>query len=397
MSKIEKITNAILAVFLIALIFTFGYMTISENLSPLFESARSYTQIREFLPEEYNVLEYTGARIRSFESKFNDVLWHKDGLGYLNSSVQYMIGKDMINTGGANMITLKTGDLYDISDYQDTTPQTDEIIAFAETLDVPFIYMLAHATTYGMNDAEGGYAMLDKGPEISDDIVTNLRAGGINVIDSRDVLTGVDTSLTIFRTDKHWTSYAALLMARSIAEELGLDSSMLDPAKFESLTYENMFMGTYGTRVGEGNVERDDVTVFWPSYDTEITRYTLNNGEETTVTGDFNDAAIKWEYLTGEDRELMAYKCYGLTEDFEHYHNPDAPSDKTIMVFKDSFGAPVGVFLSLVVEDVYLVDMRKTDKSATYFVELYQPDVVIMAYSRQMLTVYDVNLLPEEN
>lgn len=395
MSKIEKITNAILAVFLIALIFLFGYKTISENLSPLFESARSYSQIREYLPEDYNILEYTGARIRSLESKFNDVLWKKDELGHLNSTVQYAIGKDMINTGGANMITLKTGDLYDISEYQDTKAQTDEIIAFAEAIDVPFYYVMAHATTYGMNDAEGGYAILDKGPEISDEIVANLRAGGINVIDSRDVLTGVDTSRTIFRTDKHWTSYAALLMADSVAEEIGLDADILNEENFDSLTYDNMFMGTYGARVGEANIEKDDVTVFWPKYDTEITRYTLNNGEETTITGDFNDAAIKWEHLTGPESEIMAYKCYGLTEDFEHYHNENAPSDKTLLVFKDSFGAPVGVFLSLAAEDVYIVDMRKTDKPATYFVEQYEPDIVVMAYSRQMITVYDVNLLPD--
>ena len=397
MSKIEKITNAILALFLLALVFAFGYKTISENFSPLFESARSYTQIKEYLPEDYTALDYIGGRIRSFESKFNEVLWHKDDLGYLNSSVQYAIGKEMINTGGANMITLKTGDLYDISDYQDTSAQQAEIIAFSEAIDVPFLYVLEHSTTYGMNDAEGGYAMLDKGPEMSDDIVNGLREGGVEVIDSRDVLTGVDTALTVYRTDKHWTSYAALLMAKEVAYSLGLEGDMLDPKNFESETYPEMFMGTYGARVGEANTRKDDITVFWPAYDTDITRYTLNNGEETTISGQFKDAAIKWEYLTPDQCEIMAYKAYGLTEDFEHYHNENALSDKTILVYKDSYGAPIGAFLSLVAEDVYLVDMRKTQEPATTFVEQYDPDMVIMAYSRQMLTVYDVNLLPDKN
>lgn len=396
MSKIEKITNAVLALFLIALIFAFGYKTISENFSPLFESARSYTQIKEYLPEDYTALDYVGGRIRSFESKFNDVLWHKDDLGYLNSSVQYAIGKDMINTGGANMITLSTGDLYDISDYQDTSAQVNEIIAFSDTIDVPFLYVLEHSTTYGMNDAEGGYAMLDRGPEMSDEIAANLRAGGVDVLDSRDVLTGVDTSLTVYRTDKHWTSYAALLMAQEVAYTLGLDGDMLDPENFEYETYPEMFMGTYGARVGEANTRKDDITVFWPSYETDITRYTLNNGEETTVSGAFRDVAIKWEHLAEDECEIMAYKAYGLTEDFEHYHNENALSDKTILVYKDSYGAPIGVFLSLVAEDVYLVDMRKTQEPATTFVEMYDPDMVVMAYSRQMLTVYDVNLLPDE-
>ena len=396
MSKIEKITNTILAVFLIALIFVFGAMTIGPNLRTLFESARSYSSIKEYLPEDYTALDYLGGRIRSLESRFNGVLWKKDELGHLNSSVQYAIGKDMINTGGANMITLSTGDLYDISDYEDTSAQTNEIIAFSDTLDVPFIYVFEHSTTYGMNDAEGGYAVLDRGPEMSDEICANLRAGGVNVIDSRDRLNTVDTSLTVFRTDKHWTSYAALLMAQEVAYELGLDGELLEPSRFESETYPEMFMGTYGTRIGEGNVARDDITVFWPSYDTEITRYTLNNAEETTVTGTFRESVIKWEYLTPEEGGAMAYKCYGLTEDLEHYHNENAPSDATIIVYKDSYGAPIGAFLSLVAEDVYLVDMRKTDKSATEFVEQYEPDAVVMAYSRQMLTVYDVNLLPDQ-
>ena len=41
MKRIEKITNLILAVFMLAMIFTFGYKTISENFMPLFESARA--------------------------------------------------------------------------------------------------------------------------------------------------------------------------------------------------------------------------------------------------------------------------------------------------------------------------------------------------------------------
>lgn len=41
---------------------------------------------------------------------------------------------------------------------------------------------------------------------------------------------------------------------------------------------------------------------------------------------------------------------------------------------------------------MYLVDLRKSDYLANYYVDLYQPDLVIVSYSRQMLcaNLYDM-------
>lgn len=393
-SKAARVTNAILALFLLVTIFTFGYMTIKPNFDTLFESARSYSRLKSYMPaENYTFLEHTSARIRSFEARFNEVLWKKDELGYMNSSVQYALGKDLINTGASSMVTLETGALYDLPAYVDTSKRTSEIIAFAESLDVPFLFVFEHPTTYGENMPAGGYAMLDNGTRVSDEIVAALREGGLNVIDSRDVLEGEDVSRIIWNTDQHWTYYAALVVAGDVADELGLDSDMLDPARFESLTLEEKFLGKYGQKVGTGNIAPDDITVFWPDYDTYIERYTILNGEKTAAEGAFRDAVIKWDYLNVEGWSIEAYKAYGLTEDFEHYHNENAPSDMTILIYKDSFGSPVGAFMSLVAKDVYLVDMRKQEQYAPYFVEKYQPDVVVIAYSQQMVCSNEYDLL----
>lgn len=393
-SMAARITNAFLAAFLIITIFLFGYMTIKPNISTLFESARSYSRLKSYMPaENYTFLEHTSARIRSFEDRFNEVLWKKDELGYMNSSVQYALGKDMINTGSSSMVTLKTGALYDLPAYVDTSSRTSEIIAFAETLDVPFLFVFEHPSTYGENAPEGGYAMLDNGTRVSDEIVAALREGGLKVIDSRDVLEGEDVSRIIWKTDQHWTYYAALVVAEDVAGEMGLDSDMLDPALFESMTLEKKFLGKYGQKVGTGNIDPDDITVFWPEYETHIERYTILNGEETTAEGEFREAVIKWDYLNVEGWSIEAYKAYGLTEDFEHYHNENAPSDMTILIYKDSFGSPVGAFLSLVAKDVYLVDMRKQEQYAPYFVEKYQPDAVVIAYSQQMVCSNEYELM----
>lgn len=392
MSRTEKIINAIMAVFLLAIIYLFAYKTLWPNRRALLNSVRRMDALEGYLDDDYNALDMFSARINSFDSKLNEVMWKKDELGYLNSSFQYALGKKMIATGTTRMIVLPTGDLYDLPEWFDTTPQTDEIIAFSKLIDVPLTYIFEHPTTYPGNMPEGGYARLDPGSEMSDTIVTALRAGGIDLIDSRDVLKDEDTKDTIMRTDQHWTTYAGLLMARSAAEHIGLDASLLDPENFDQEVYPEKFMGKFGQKVGPNNVTPDDIIVWSPKYDTHISRYTLFNGKETDIEGTFKEAAVKWKTLEGEGWNTKAYKDYGLTEDFEHYHNDNA-ADVTLLVYKDSFGCPVGTFLSLVARDVYLVDMRKSDEDAKYYVDKYQPDHVIMSFSRPLLCLYEYELI----
>ncbi len=393
LDKLQKGIDCFLAIFLLVTIFAFGYKTISESWEPLYNSARYLSRLKTYMPEDYDALDLLTARIRSVEDELNEVLWHKTELGYLNSTFQYSLGKNMINTGSSEMITLPSGALYDLPAYVDTTHQTDEVLAFFDTLEVPHLFVFEHPTTYGDNQPQGDYALLDKGAQMSDEIVSHLRQGGAAVLDSRDILAGEDLSRIVMRTDQHWTYYAALRVARAVAAEIGLDASLLETDQFEVRLYPQKFMGKYGQKIGPGNIDPDDIEIFWPKYETAITRTTVydKNDAPYEISGEFKDSMIKWEYLYGDSWNIEAYKCYGLTEALEHFHNENAP-EKRILIFKDSYGAPVGHFLSLVASDVYLVDLRKSDYLANYYVDLYQPDLVIVSYSRQMLcaNLYDM-------
>lgn len=392
MKRLQRVIDTFLAVFLLVLIFTFCYKTVWVNREKLMYSVRNMGKLRPYLTEDYNALDMFSARISSFDNTLNNVMWKKDELGYLNSSVQYALGKKMIATGKFNMLTLKTGDLYDMPAYADTSKKTGEIISFVNSADVPVTYVHEHPTTYEGNMPEGGYAMLDEGTKMSDEIVSALREGGVEVIDSRDILGDMDPADIVLRTDQHWTSRAALIMAKVVAEDMGLEAEKLDLENFETYTYTEKFMGKYGQKVGDMNVVPDDITIFWPEYETYIERYTMNNGKEETVSGSFRDAVIKWKNLEGEGWNIDAYRDYGLTENFEHFHNPDAP-ETTILVFKDSYSAPIAAFLSLVAQDVYAVDMRKSEEPAQYYMDTYQPDRVLMAYSRQMMCNEEYDLI----
>ncbi len=395
-TKLSRTVDAVLAAFLIGLILTFGIMTVYPNFKTLFNSVRLMSRLEQFLPDDYNALDLLSARIKSFEATFGGRLWEQDRLGKLNAGIQYALGKNMITTGDANMVTLETGDLYDIQMPSDIDGQLDEILRFAAALDVPFTYVYEHATNYGDDRLTGGYAQLDWGEELGDQIVSTLRDAGVDVLDSRAALEGLPASALVLRTDQHWTPYAALCMTRVLAENMGLDADLLDPNLFESETFPEKFLGKYGQRIGAARVVPDDYTVYWPTYETSISRHTVKHGgAEEDVTGSFRDAAIKWDNLAGEGWNTVAYKTYGLTEAYEHFHNDAAP-DITILLYKDSYGSPIGAFLSLVARDVYLVDMRQTDKDALEFVEAIKPDRIVMAYSRQMVILHEYRLFHDQ-
>ena len=395
MTRTEKIINYIMAVFLLVVICLFGFMTVKGGWRDLYKSATRMKQLKAYLPEDPGILDNISARISSFDSTLNEKLWKKNELGYFNSSFQYALGKKVITTGSTKMLTLPTGDLYDLPVYEDLSGMTDEIIAFAGTLDVPFLFVYEHPTTYEGNRPTGGYEELDCGDRLSDEVTGAIAAAGIDMIDSRDVLNGLPVSEITLRTDQHWTTRAALIMTGAIARNMGIDDSLFDLEKFETKTYENKFLGKCGQKVGVQNVKPDDLTVFWPAYDTYITRETMNNGRETRAEGSFREAAIKWNRLEGDGVSKVAYMAYGLTENFEHYHN-DSGADMTVLLFKDSYSSPIGAFLSLAVKDVYMVDMRKSDEKAEYYVEKYRPDYVVMAYCRQMLCDDAYDLMEDE-
>lgn len=395
-TKLQKTVDAVLAAFLILLVFTFMIMTVVPNARALLNSVRYMSHLKQYLPDDYNALDLLSARIQSFESTYSDKLWHQDDLGKINAGLQYDMGKNMITTGSANMVTLRTGDLYDIQMPVDLTDRLDEIIRFASQLDVPFTYVYEHATNYGDDKLTGGYAQLDWGEEMGDEIVSTLRDAGISVIDSRAALAGIPSSKLVLRTDQHWAPYAALCMARVLADDLGLDAGMLDPEKFDSETFKEKFLGKYGQRIGTSRVVPDDYVVYWPSYETSISRHTVKHGGKVEdVSGSFREAAIKWENLAGDGWNTDAYRTYGLTETFEHFHNDSAP-DVTVLIYKDSYGSSLGAFFSLVARDVYLVDMRQTDRDALEFVDELKPDQIVMAYSRQMVVLHEYKLFHDQ-
>ncbi len=392
--------DIILTVLFLATIFVMGIMTLVSDFDGVYGAATHVSRLKGYLDaswQEASLMDKIEARVRSTDDYLAENIYMADELGYLNSSMQYAIGKRVVNTGSSQMITLNTGHLFDLQNYVSMETAAGNIQTMQQTVPagVPFLYVYEHPTVYDYPlMMPEGYDVLDHSEEIYAEIMERLTAMDIPMLDSRQILTssGLELSDYLYYTDQHWSTRASLIMAQAITarlqqEGLDLDPSLLDISQFETQTFPQLFMGKYGQRIGTGNIAPDDITIYWPKYDTSITRYTNYLGDISETTGSFRDSVIRWKYLepdAGKSYNIKAYFDYGLTENHDIYTNPSAP-DCTILLLKDSFSASIGSFLSLVADSVYSVDLRRSDLTLAEWIDECQPDAVVVAYSMGML------------
>ena len=395
--KVSRITAAVLTVAFLGFIFVAFFSMVIGNREDLAHSVRMTPELKKSLPAHPSRLDRLSARINGFTSGIAGIMWHKDELGYINSAFQYGLGKKVINTGSQNMITLNDGHLYDLSNYKSLTENALEIAALRNTTlaGIPFLFTYEHPTLYDASLLPAGYEVLDHSAEMADEAVAALRGQGIDVLDSRDVLPhcGLEMNDLLMYTDQHWSTLAAITMARAIAGRLndmtgaGLDLSRVDLENLNTLVHEKLFMGKYGQRVGPGIIDPDDIVEYWPKYATHVSRHTKRTKSLDDAEGEWREVMTRFDKLEpdpGKTWNTSAYMDYGLVESFDIFTNEAAP-DFTILLLKDSYSSPIGRYLALMARHVVCVDLRQEVDPLETWVAEYHPDAVVMSYSLQML------------
>ena len=398
-NRLQYRIDVILTALFLVTIFVFGIMTVATGWEGIYNAGRALGRLVTYMddPEDYSQWDLLCARIRSVDDHLASNVFASEELGYFNSSFQYAIGKRMINTGATQMLTLDSGHLFDLQNYVNMDTGVSNIVAMRDTVPegTPFLFIYEHPTVYGDNKVPDGYDVLDYSEEIAAEIVEKVPAAGIRMLDSQEILpaSGVPMEEYLMYTDQHWSTRASLIMAQRIAEEVteltGIDlhSEKLDIENFETQTFPKLFLGKYGQRIGTMNIDPDDITIYWPKEKTNIRRYTNYLEKITDIEGEFKDSVIRWDYLEpdeGKTYNIKAYFDYGLTENHDIYHNADG-ADCTILLLKDSYSASIGSFLSLLADEVYAVDLRRSDRTLAEWIQESNPDIVICSYSMQML------------
>lgn len=167
-----------------------------------------------------------------------------------------------------------------------------------------------------------------------------------------------------YRSDHHWTSLGAYYGYTALMEATGMEILPLGEGK----TVSDSFLGTLYSTSGIHWLEPD--TIEYYVIDDAIT---VENG----LTGEIGGLYVESK-LEGKDK----YSSFvGGNNPLYIIRNPNAVTDKKLLVVRDSYTDSLAPFLSQTYSEIHLVDLRYYRTSVAMYAEMAQVDEIFICYS----------------
>ena len=189
-----------------------------------------------------------------------------------------------------------------------------------------------------------------------------------------------------FRTDHHWKPETALRAAKVVGDKLReydipVDDSHYDLQAFDVEVLPDYFLGSQGKRATLSRTTPDDFSILHPKFPTEIT---LDIPEKNLHdSGDFELVYDKKQVEKCDYYNLSPYAMYGYGDmpvmDIENLLMP--PTDKKVLIIRDSFCDTMAPMLSLGIRNLMTIDVRHFTGSVKNYIAVHKPDVVIVVYT----------------
>ena len=163
-------------------------------------------------------------------------------------------------------------------------------------------------------------------------------------------MTGVLNLDCFYTTDTHWRQEAILPVAQLLSQQMGVAGP-----KAEDYTVETIDMPFYGVWYGKAGlpVGADELNIL---------RSDLLDSLTIEVVGERETPVYDHSQLTSSD----PYNIFlsGAKKGMVRITNPNATTDKTLVIFRDSFGSSIAPLFVQDYETVVLVDLRATSRMA---------------------------------
>ncbi len=377
-------------------LFSFRYLTSLAFL--LFLLAFFALGLKSFLQESWHALRDGGGPAAA-ESRYNETLPGRDLWINLNGGLQRVIGRREVN----DRYLMDNGQMTYVIPELDMNAIAQNTADFAHELEkreIPFLYVnLPFKIDEEDKQLPGGVE--DYSNENADRFLTVLREEGVDCLDLRETEKerGLDHYSLFFPTDHHWTPEAGLWAAGEVADALterdssfGTDPAVFSLENYRCQTYEKIFLGSHGRRVGIWYAGLDDLDILTPQFETRL-RFSVPS-QELRREGDFSETLLFREYL--EDPDVMHTNrydvyCGGLYE-MQRITNLNGGNDRHLLVLGDSFGLVVNPFLSLAYGKVDCLDLRLWEGDLLGFIEQTRPDAVLVLYNPGALEDNNVSM-----
>ena len=191
---------------------------------------------------------------------------------------------------------------------------------------------------------------------------------GLNTVDILSALREHAGEQIFYRTDHHWTSLGAYYGYVAIMESLGKGEEVLPMDSFTPETVSEDFNGTLYSSSG----------IHWLKPDT-IEYYVIDDAitVENGLTGEIGGLYVESK-LTEKDK----YSSFmGGNNPLYIIRNPNAATDKKLLVVRDSYTDSLAPFLSQTYSEIHLIDLRYYRISVAMYAQMAKVDEIFICYS----------------
>ena len=169
-----------------------------------------------------------------------------------------------------------------------------------------------------------------------------------------------------YRTDHHWTSLGAYYGCTALLEAMGIQPQPLG----EGTVVSEDFNGTLYSTSGVHWLRPDTMETY---VDGEGVTVTVDDGMSLSTHGLYVEEKLqgkdKYTYFLGGNNPLYVIE------------NPDAATDQTLVVLRDSYSDALAPFLSQYFAEIHLVDLRYYRVPVAAYAESVGADAVFVCYS----------------
>ncbi len=387
----KNFNNIVIVTLFIVYISITCFFTIKNNIK-IFKQETTRVQATEQYSEA-DVANKVVMLKNTYESIITSNLACKDDYIDIYGLFQKVLQKNIVEDAadGKRVIKLKNGNLAFIYPEADIEEWSQKIISVSEYTKKKDIYMLYADAPWRITDkSDLPFYLKDNVDKTDKKFVNELKEHDVNVLELKNVLEGKKDEW-FFKTDHHWNIETAFNAYKAIMnnfkENVGLNVEEKYLNDYSKKVYDDIFLGTYGKRVGKYYGGVDDFAYILPKFNTKLD--VINNRdwnkEESHLVGNFEKVFTYPKYLenTKLDRKMSTYYTYteGIKAEIK-INNLMADNEKKILILTDSFGEPVFPFISLNFKETRVIDVRRFKAIRLYtYIDKFNPDIILFIHT----------------
>lgn len=330
--------------------------------------------------------------VTNFEGAINENFFGKMKVVDINGAFKKVSGQHIANgtiLGNDNQLYDEDSVNEDINmkKEKESLNYTVDLMEYAEDKGIYTLYV-QHPSKYNVEDGNLPYGLTTSRNSIDDMYVNELSEQYKNVIDLRESKYDVNN---FYKTDHHWTVESAFNANLIIKEYINQSQSTHEietnnkTEDYKKVTKQNSLLGSYGIRVGQYFVGKDDYSVMIPEFQTEYhyEAYDTNHKKTAEKDGTYEQVFIEKSYLNNPDY-LNKYNTYILDGTVEaRAVNKKSNNTTKVLLIGDSFARPFFTFFSDGVNEIRFLDAQEGRYNGSFkkYIDEYNPDILMIMYN----------------